>query len=168
MSIEELKAQLDDKKRAFNAIRTGIDNETADAVAEARERVSAKYAEALSAATKELCAAEILFNEKKDAEAAAGEGALLPIGEMYEEWDYPGGWRYNGQMQRTGRRAVVELFRQGDNYRGNRKPEIGDTVLRELKKDGSRAVTCHVIHLINWGEKKGSAEPPLGWRKVHP
>lgn len=48
---------------------------------------------------------------------------------------------FNGVLRPTGKRGVIQIFRAGDKYPTNlgaySVPDVGDVVVRELKKDGT-------------------------------
>jgi len=163
VSHTELETALRLAREALSSIKRQRGNEIADAIADVSERIGAKYADQHDGAVAACNAAEKALRDAKDADAAAGIGALLPVGEVYEELDFPGGrYPYGCKLERTGKLAVIELFRTGDDYLGvGRMPEPGATVLRELKKNGKRGMRCYRVRL-GFDGKPGV---PFGWRK---
>jgi len=160
MNIKELENSLAAAKMARDKVRDKRFDEISEEVDKLKRQIHEKYREEWDRVTKNLADAEVALRDARDAEAAKGLGALLPIGEVYEEFRTGNPW--DRRETATGKIAVVELFRVGDDFVGSNKPNPGDTVLRELKKNGERSKRCHHV-FTTFGTNEPCA--PWGWRK---
>ena len=101
--------------------------------------------------------AEYTIERNKVNEQKSLESLPYPVGTKLFEWETK---QWTNEFRKTNRVAVLEIYKQGDalpvNTRWSR-PEVGDMVLRILKKDGTVGSKVEVFrdYLKSWWLPEG-------------
>jgi hypothetical protein len=163
MDNEDKKQQLRDTSyladqeliRIRAVIKAEVDAYEAQVKARFADQVNAQK-EIIQNARVELEAIESQEREKV-AEINAGNPLCGQIAEEIRS-------RFGGREKPTGVLGVVEVFRSGDKFPANQVigvPDVGDLVVRVLKKDGTRSIKCEVCRET----ELGVYQLPWSWRK---
>jgi hypothetical protein len=145
-TIESLEKALHDARKVRYEVEGRYEARKSELYREACEKVNAELGGSLNLAkTAESNASEALGNAE-NAERLAGASSKLP----YPEGTIVCGWKNSRSpwaahcMNRTGKRGMIEVYKEGDAYPSNRSrwslPKVGDIVVRMLKKDGSKGI----------------------------
>lgn len=101
------------------------------------------------------------YEEIRDRIALESVELPYPEGTILLEWKDTRDYNYKPVKCKTGNRAVIQVFRKGDEIPVNQRWKnfsisVGDVVLRELKKDGTpgkkfeRWIAMSNYHLSHW------------------
>jgi len=145
-TIESLEKALHDAQKVRYEVEGRYEARKSELYREACEKVNAELGGSLNLAkTVESNASEALRNAE-DAERLAGASSKLPYpeGTIVYGWKNRSSWALNPGMDRTGKRGVIEVYKEGDAYPSNRSrwslPKVGEIVVRILKRDGSKGI----------------------------
>ena len=146
--IKVLEKILADAEKARYKIESKYNDRKSELYQEADEKVNAELGSEFAAARSAESKASMALKDAEDAERLAGASSKLPYpeGTIVCGWKGRPGWSWslNPDMDRTGKRGVIEIYKEGDAYPSNRSrwnlPKTGDIVVRMLKKDGSKGI----------------------------
>jgi hypothetical protein len=144
-TIESLEKTLADAVKVRYEVEGKYEARKSELYREACEKVNAELGGSLSLAKSAESKASMALKDAENAERLAGASSKLPYPEgiIVCGWKDRGSWAMNPGMDRTGKRGVIEIYKQGDAYpsrsRWNR-PAVGEIVVRMLKKDGSKSI----------------------------
>jgi hypothetical protein len=140
MDINQLREKMYAAKEARHAVVAKYQDRKFDLEQELRATLQAEMGEELELARKNAREAELAWKLEDDRLCIEAAKPMYPEGTILHEWTENSRWNAKpGTWIKTGERAVIQIFRTGDNFVGaNYKvPLAGAVVIRYLKKDGT-------------------------------
>jgi hypothetical protein len=140
--IKELEDAWIKARLANSAVEVRRREREYELMKEVRAKLDAEFGAELAATIKVEREASVVLEVEKDRVRELESLAKLPypVGTVLVEWEYPR-WSHDGsKLKKSGNRAVLQLYKQGDPLPGNsrwNRPRVGELVLRYLKKDGT-------------------------------
>ena len=148
--LDDLRKKVFDTYNAYDAMHTAMSGKRRDLEEKARADINRQMGEdpafkSINALWEAKIAAENALHKAESETDVRNASAKLPYpeGTILAEWNAPGYWAGRKEMTLTGKRAVIQIFREGGEYPRNRRygrPQPGSIILRELKKNGVRGV----------------------------
>lgn len=140
MNVKDLRKAVEEAYRVRLDVEKRRDMTRRELLQNVDETLRASYGAELEAANVKERALRDDLRKAEDAERMANVVLPYPEGTVLNHWSRGRYYTISSSWRTTGKRAVVQVYRQGDplpvNARYNR-PEVGQVVLRELKKDGT-------------------------------
>jgi hypothetical protein len=139
MDINQLREKMYAAKEARHAVEAKYRDRQFDLEKELHATLQAEMGEELGLARKNAHEAELAWKLEDDRLCIEAAKPIYPEGTILHEWTKNSRWNANpGTWIKTGERAVIQIFRRGDNFVGvNNVPLAGAVVIRYLKKDGT-------------------------------
>jgi hypothetical protein len=139
MNIEELGKILNQKRLVRCDIERRMELRRSELADEIRVKLNDEFGAELSVARNDEAKSEAEWRAERGRENLVASAAKLPYpeGAILRKWRYE---CYSKVWRVECGEFVLQVFREGDkiprNYRWGKRPNVGDVVLRALKKDG--------------------------------
>lgn len=149
------KTQAEAALTAATAHHQSVTREMRNAITEEQKKIEARYAPLLAASleAKSACTAEL---DRINVALAASNpliGRKVHLPAQSRTWR-----NTTGNAEAFG---VLEAYKPGDDYAGNRPPAAGEIIVQLLKKDGAPSARHKAM---SWKtDSAGEKELPYGW-----
>jgi hypothetical protein len=164
MNIEELGKILNQKRLVRCDIERRVELRRSELADEIRVKLNDEYGAELSAARAEEAKTEAEWRNEKDRENLVASASKLPYPEstILRKWRYE---CYSKVWRVEYGEFVLQVFREGDkisrNYRWGKRPNVGDIVLRAMKKDGTPSLAVE-----RWNDYMKKSVLPKGQEPI--
>jgi hypothetical protein len=152
-NLERLQNEMQKAEDVYFEVRRRRQERENVLMTEMRKVLEAEFGAEMASTGKSRYEAEQACKIEADCIRKLESEASLPypLGTVLKEWVWHGGYfersESGGRYRLTGRVAVLEIFKDGDELPRNvrwGKPHAGQIVLRMTKKDGSRGKDVEV------------------------
>lgn len=142
MDITQLRTKLQEAKTAFFAVESKYRERRYALELEVHRKLQAEMGEELAQARMNVSEAERAWKAEDDRLVIAAATPMHQEGTILTEWTWN---RSTNKWLNTKNRAVMQVYRQGDEYAGAsyRCPMVGTIIIRPLKKDGTPGKKLH-------------------------
>jgi hypothetical protein len=148
-NLEELRTAYREASGRYETIRDERMRREREEQDKVREKIRSLFGDNETAASVALAGAENAFHAEEDRLRVLGNSTKLPHPEGTVLVEWKAGRYYADKTLRPARKAVLQIYREGDPLPANVKwhrPQVGEIILRLLKKDGTPSSAIEQIH----------------------